>query len=60
VELVVSGVNGEVVAPTRDDLGRALGELAGDRARAERLGVAAAKRASEITWDAAVAKLVLK
>jgi hypothetical protein len=27
---------------------------------AERLGAAGAKRAAEITWDAAVAKLVLK
>lgn len=60
VELVVSGVNGQVVAPTADALGAAMGELAGDRALAERLGVAAAKRASEITWDAAVAKLVVK
>lgn len=60
VELVTSGVNGEVVAPTPDALGRALGELVADRALAERLGQAAAKRASEITWDAAVAKLVVE
>lgn len=60
VELVAAGINGEVVAPTADALGRAMGELAADRNRAERLGQAAAKRAAEITWDAAVSKLVLK
>ncbi len=60
VELVASGVSGEVVAPTADALGRAMAGLAADRGLAERLGQAAAKRASEISWDAAVAKLVLK
>ncbi len=60
VELVVSGVNGEVVAPTPEALGRALGELAGDRALAETLGQAAARRASGLTWTAAVDRLVLK
>jgi glycosyltransferase involved in cell wall biosynthesis len=60
VELVQQDVTGLVVAPHRDALGKALGELAGDRALAERLGQAAAKRAAEITWDAAIAKLVLK
>ena len=60
VELVTSGVNGEVVAPSPESIGRALGELAEDRALAEKLGQAAAKRASGITWDAAVATLVLK
>jgi glycosyltransferase involved in cell wall biosynthesis len=60
VELVEQDQNGLVVAPNPEALGRAIGQLAGDRALAERLGGAAAKRASEITWDAAVAKLVLK
>lgn len=60
VELVVSGTNGEVVAPTADALGRAMGELAADRSLAERWGAAAQRRGAEITWDAAIAKLVLK
>jgi glycosyltransferase involved in cell wall biosynthesis len=60
VELVEEDKTGFVVAPSADDLGRAMGRLAGDRALAERLGQAAARRAAEITWDAAVAKLVLK
>lgn len=60
VELVIPGINGNVVAPTADALGRAMGELAGDRGLAEQMGQAAAKRASEITWDAAVTQLVLK
>jgi glycosyltransferase involved in cell wall biosynthesis len=60
VELVIPGVNGIVVEPNRDALGRAMGELAADRDLAERMGQAALQRAAEITWDAAVAKLVLK
>lgn len=60
VELVITGTNGMVVAPTAEAVGNAIGQLASDRALAERLGQAAATRASEITWDAAVSKLVLK
>lgn len=59
-ELVVSGETGEVVAPDADALGVALGRLSGDRPLAERMGAAAARRAAEITWTAAVDRLVLK
>lgn len=60
IELVVSGVNGEVVAPTAEALGEAMATLAGDRALAERYGQAAAARAGEITWPATVNRLVVK
>jgi glycosyltransferase involved in cell wall biosynthesis len=59
-ELVVSGENGEIVAPDAASLGDALGRLSGDRALAERMGQAAARRAADITWSATVDRLVLK
>ena len=60
VELVVPGVNGDVVAPNAAALGAALATLAHDPSLAERLGQAAAARASTITWTHAVDHLVLR
>lgn len=60
IELVESGVNGEVVTPDASALGVALGRLAGDHALAERLGRAAATRAAGMTWTAAVDRLILR
>lgn len=60
IELVDSGVNGEVVEPDASALGAALGRLVGDVALAERLGRAAAARAAGMTWTAAVDRLVLR
>jgi glycosyltransferase involved in cell wall biosynthesis len=60
IELVESGVNGEVVAPEPHALGAALAKLAGDAPLAERLGRAAAERAAELTWTKAVDTLVLR
>jgi glycosyltransferase involved in cell wall biosynthesis len=59
VELVESGVTGEVAAPTPAALGAALGRVAGDRAAAERMGQAALVRAATLTWAETVRRLVL-
>ena len=58
-ELVKDRFNGLVVEPTADALARAIGEVMGDQAFAEALGHNAGRTAAEITWDKAIASLVL-
>lgn len=60
IELVQTDVTGDVVSPDATALGAALGALAHDPARAERLGQAAAARAAQLTWTATVNRLVLR
>lgn len=58
-ELVVSDETGFATAPTPDALASALARLVADRALAERMGEAAARRVAELTWERALARLVL-
>jgi len=58
-ELVEDEVTGVVCEATPASLAIALARLVDDRARAERLGAAAAARAARITWQDAVARLLL-
>lgn len=60
IELVESGVNGNVVAPEPTALGAAMATLADDATLAERLGQAAAARAAALTWTQAIDRLVLR
>jgi glycosyltransferase involved in cell wall biosynthesis len=57
-EFVVDGVNGFVCAPEPDAVADAINRLAADRARAASFGDAGYARASEITWDGVIEKLV--
>lgn len=57
-ELIVDGVNGQVVPPTSEALGWALTRLVEDPALARRLGAAGRQRAAGITWRRAVAQLL--
>jgi len=58
-ELVEDDVSGVICEPTPAAIAIALARLADDRALAERMGSAAARRAAATTWDAAVARLLL-
>ncbi len=58
-ELVRDGVNGFVCDPTPASIAGALRRLADDRALAERLGEAGARRADEINWPATIQQLLL-
>jgi len=57
-EFVVDGVNGFVCAPEPEAVADAINRLAADRARAASFGDAGYARASEITWDGVIEKLV--
>jgi glycosyltransferase involved in cell wall biosynthesis len=57
-EFVEDGVNGFVCDPAPEAIGDALGRLAADRRRAAAFGDAGHERASRITWDGVVEKLV--
>lgn len=57
-EFVVDGVNGFVCEPRAEAIGGAIAALAGDRARARRLGDAGFDAARLITWDGVIEKLV--
>ncbi len=57
-ELVVNGVNGLLAEPSAPALGRAMTRLVEHRSWAGRLGLAAARRAGAVTWEAAVAALL--
>jgi glycosyltransferase involved in cell wall biosynthesis len=59
-ELVRDGVNGFVVEPTPDALGRAMRRLADDPALAERMGSAAHEAGALLTWPDTVRQLVLQ
>ena len=59
-ELVRDGVNGLVVDPTPDALGRAMGRLLDDPALAERMGSAAHEAGARLTWPETVRQLVLQ
>jgi glycosyltransferase involved in cell wall biosynthesis len=59
VELVRDGVNGIVVDPSAPALAAAMQQLADDGARAERLGAAGRRLTDEMSWAAAVQRLLL-
>jgi glycosyltransferase involved in cell wall biosynthesis len=56
-ELVADGVNGMLCDPTPESLARAVRQLAGDAALAERMGQEARRTAERITWPDAVRQL---
>jgi glycosyltransferase involved in cell wall biosynthesis len=58
LEFVVDGVNGFITEPDADALAASIARLADDRALARRLGDAGFERASLITWDGVVERLV--
>jgi glycosyltransferase involved in cell wall biosynthesis len=58
LEFVEDGVTGFVSDPTPDALGAAIARLSADRARARSLGDAGYDRASAITWDGVVDRLM--
>jgi glycosyltransferase involved in cell wall biosynthesis len=58
LEFVDDGVTGVVTAPEPEALGAAVAALHGSRARAAALGDAGRARASAITWDAVIERLV--
>jgi glycosyltransferase involved in cell wall biosynthesis len=58
LEFVVDGVNGLIAEPEAEALAASMGRLAGDRPLARRLGEAGFERASLISWDGVVEKLV--
>ena len=58
LEFVVDGVNGLVVEPDADAVAAAIARLADDRGLARRLGEAGFERATQITWDGVVERLV--
>ncbi len=58
LEFVADGVNGSVVPPEPEAIGAAMARLASDRAQAARLGDAGHERASAITWDGVVERLI--
>ncbi len=57
-EFVVDDVNGFVRAPEPEALADAINRLAADRRRAAALGDAGYIRASQVTWDGVIEKLV--
>jgi glycosyltransferase involved in cell wall biosynthesis len=58
-ELVVDGDTGLMCEPTPSSLAAALARLADDRGLAERLGTRAMTKAAEMTWAAAVKRLLI-
>lgn len=58
LEFVDDGVTGAVTAPEPEALGAAVAALHGSRARAAALGEAGRARASAITWDDVIERLV--
>jgi glycosyltransferase involved in cell wall biosynthesis len=59
LELVRDGENGLVVAPMPESLAGAFARLMESSQDAERLGSAAAATVAQMTWEAAVKKLVI-
>ncbi len=59
VELVRDGVTGLICAPTPESVATALGTLAGDRSMAERLGAGGHQAIAPMSWNRAVATLLL-
>jgi glycosyltransferase involved in cell wall biosynthesis len=57
-EFVLDGVNGYVCAPEPGALADAINRLAADRRRAAAMGEAGYERASQVTWDGVIEKLV--
>jgi len=58
LEFVVDGVNGSVITPQPESLADAINRYAADRRRAASHGDAGHDRASLITWDGVIEKLV--
>ncbi len=58
LEFVVDGTNGFVCDPEAAPVGAAISRLAADRALAARLGQAGLTRASAVTWDGVVERLL--
>ena len=58
-ELVQSGESGLVTVPTAGALATALASITEERDLAERLGAAALQRVASITWERALARLLL-
>ena len=58
LEFVVDGVNGIVAEPAVESIAAAIAGLAGDRARARRLGEAGFECATLVTWAGVVERLV--
>ena len=58
LEFVRDGANGFVCEPQAASLAAAIDKLAGDRALAERLGVAGRQVAETITWDGVIEQLL--
>lgn len=57
-EFVVDGVNGYATEATPEALAAAINACASDKARAARMGDAGYTRASTVTWDGVIEKLV--
>ncbi len=60
VELIEHRVNGFVLPPEPERIAEVIDELAGDRALAERLGSAGSLRATALSWQNVVEKLLLQ
>jgi glycosyltransferase involved in cell wall biosynthesis len=58
LEFVDDGITGLVAAPTPEAVGEAIARLAADQRLARTLGDAGFERASRITWDGVVARLM--
>lgn len=58
LEFVQNGVNGIVCEPSAEAIGSAVNTLAADRGRAASLGDAGFERASDISWDGVIERLV--
>jgi len=58
LEFVVDGVNGSIIAPQPESLADAINRYAADRRRAASHGDAGHVRASLVTWDGVIEKLV--
>ena len=59
LEFIRHGENGLVVDPTPERLGDAFASLAADAGLAERMGGRARETVAQMTWPAAVKRLVL-
>jgi glycosyltransferase involved in cell wall biosynthesis len=57
-EFVIDGVNGRSTEATPEAYAEAIRDIAGDKAKAARLGDAGYDRARTITWDGVIEKLV--
>jgi glycosyltransferase involved in cell wall biosynthesis len=58
LEFVEDGVNGAIAAPEPEAVGAAFGRLHADRAHAAALGDAGFARASAVTWQGVIERLV--